>query len=364
MKALIVGAGPAGLAFATLLARSDPRHDIRVIERAAAGTDPGWGVTIRNYALDFLGADAHPLMQKLRGRACWYNGDVAVDLPYPPTDGLHTISRADLQASLAAGCAEAGVRIDYSVDARRLTPQDLQGYDLVVVADGRGSAIRTMHADAFAPSIDYGRNRYTWLGTDTPFDTLTILLEDGELPLVGWSYRYTASRSTFIVEASQQTLDSTGLDRMGADEAAAAIARCFARPLNGGRVLHSGSLRWEAFPMLSCARLRRGNIVLLGDAAHTTHFSQGFGTMFAFDDAIALHEAIVGTDSIDAALERYEEQQRPKIESFQALSVDSMRWSESTVAALTAHDGDAVRAQIDLRWPGNQMPPAPMRPTA
>lgn len=364
MKVLVVGAGPGGLSFATLLARSAPEHDITVIERDREGADPGWGVTIRDYALGFVGLDSALPMQKLRGRACWYDGEVAVDLPYPPTDGLHTVARSELQRALADGCVRAGARIAYEKDARSLSAADLDEYDLVVAADGRNSAVRALYADAFSPTVDLGRNRYVWLAAEKPFDTLTILLEDGAHPFLAWAYKYTETMSTFIVETTADVLADAGLAELSDDELCAAVARSFERELGGAAVRHLGDVRWEPFPMISCKRIRYGNVVLLGDSAHTTHFSQGFGTMFAFDDATALHDAILAGGSLDEALERYEAEQQPKIENFQSLSATSMRWSEATVDALSRRDPAGVRAQIEARWPGNVMPEAPMRSLA
>jgi anthraniloyl-CoA monooxygenase len=362
MRILIAGAGPAGLSFATLMARSNPDSDITVVERGPAHMDPGWGVTLRDYATDFLGLDS-AVMQKLRGRACWYRAQLAVDLPYPPTDGLHTISRAALNEALVQSCRDAGVGILYDTDIRAMAAE-FDDVDLVVAADGRNSAVRALHVDVFSPTVVEGGNRYAWLGVAKPFDTLTILLEDSELPVLAWAYKYTETHSTLIIETTAQTLNQSGVEHLSAEESCAVIGRSLAGELDGASVLHSGAVRWEAFPMISCARLRHRNVVLLGDAAHTTHFSQGFGTMFAFDDAAALHEALTQAPSVDEALERYEANQQPKIARFQAQSGASMMWSEQTVAALQAHDEPGVRAQIEARWPNNEMPQAPMRPLA
>ena len=153
MRVLVVGAGPAGLSFATLLAQSNPSHDITVIERNSAGEDPGWGVTLRNYALSFIGLDRKLSPQVLKGRACWYRGELAMDLLYPPTDGLATISRGALQKTLVECCVEAGVRVTFDTDGSQLGASDLAAYDLVVAADGRNSPIRQLHADVFQPHV-------------------------------------------------------------------------------------------------------------------------------------------------------------------------------------------------------------------
>lgn len=360
MKVLVVGAGPAGLSFATLLARSDPAHDITVIERSPDGEDPGWGVTLRTHALSFLDLDKKLSPQMLNGRACWYRGELAVDLPYPPTVGLATISRTELRKVLAECCTSAGARILYETDGALLRDPDLAAYDLVVAADGRHSAIRQLHAEVFRPTEKQGRNHYSWLAIEKPFDTLTILMEDKDLPMLAWAYKYTEGLSTFIVETTEKALESSGLSRLSPAESCKVIGKVFERVLDGARVLCSTSVRWQSFPTISCERLQHRNIALIGDAAHTAHFSQGFGTMFAFDDVLALHAALTETASVEQGLEVYEAVQRPKIATLQEVASASMRWAEATVEALELRDEARTRAQIEARWPNNDVPPSPM----
>jgi anthraniloyl-CoA monooxygenase len=188
------------------------------------------------------------------------------------------------------------------------------------------------------------------------------LLEDGDVPLLAWAYRYTKSLSTFIVECTTATLDDTGLARLPPQEACDTIAKAFETELGGGSVMHRGALRWDAFAAISCQRLCHEKTVLLGDAAHTTHFSQGFGTMFAFDDATALQSALAGEKSVERALERYEAMQLPKIEVFQKTASTSMTWAEEVAIAAARHDEDKIRDLVAARWPNNEIPDAPMGP--
>lgn len=360
MKVLIVGGGPAGLSLATLLARSERSHEVTVLERNPPGEDPGWGITLRTNALSFLDLDRKLDPQRLEGRACWYRGEPVVDLPYPPMVGNTAIARAAVLSALVELCQDAGARVRFDVDGSRLREADLADYDLVVGADGAHSALRQAHAGGFRPAVTQGRNRYAWLAVEKPFDKLTILLQDGDVPLLAWAYKHTSTLSTFIVEASDATLQAAGLAQMPAAEACRAIGAVFERELSGARVLSRGALRWHAFPKISCERLRHENVVLIGDAAHTTHFSQGYGTMFAFDDAEALHVALSETSDVDEALDRYEATQKPKIASLQETASSSMRWAESVVDAADARDEARVRELIEARWPNNQVPPAPM----
>lgn len=360
MKVLIVGAGPAGLAFAGLLAQSDRSCDITIIERNPAGADPGWGVTLRTHALSFLGLNEKISAQVLRGRKCWYRGEAAVDLPYPPTVGLAGVSRTGLQKALTERCKDLGVRIVFETDGARLREPDLAEYDLVVAADGRSSAVRQLYADVFRPTTTLGRNQYAWLAVEAPFDTLTILMEDRELPFLGWAYKYTETLSTLIVESTERALDSSGLSRLPPAEACKVIGKAFESVFGGAPVLCSASVRWQSFPTIRCERLQHRNVALIGDAAHTAHFSQGFGTMFAFDDALALHAALTEAASVEQGLARYEAAQQPRIVSFQETATASMRWSEATVDALEQRDEARTRAQIEARWPNNEVAPAPM----
>lgn len=360
MKVLVVGAGPAGLSIATLLARSGRSHDVTVIERNPAREDPGWGITLRTEALSFLDLDRKLSPQKLEGRACWYRGKVVVDLPYPEGVGNTAIARAALLRALTEGCTAAGARLQFETDGSRLRKSDLDDFDLVVAADGAHSAIRQMYAEVFRPTVAQGRNRYSWLAVEKSFDKLTILLQDGELPLLAWGYKHTDTLSTFIVEVTEETLDRSGLSRLPPDEACKTLGNVFAQELGGASVICHRSVRWQTFPKLSCERLRHRNIVLLGDAAHTTHYSQGYGTAFAFDDASTLSAALESTTNVSDALDQYEAAQQPKIAFLQEKAFGSMRWAESIVEAADSRAEDEIRALIAKRWPNNEVLPAPM----
>lgn len=360
MKILIVGAGPAGLALATLLGRSGRSHDITVLERNPPGEHPGWGITLRSNALSFLALDTMIAPQVLEGRTLFYRGEKVVDLPYPAGVGNTAVSRAELLAALVKCATSAGAHIRFDVDGGRLTPSELAVFDLVVAADGAHSALRQLYATSFCPTVTSGRNRYGWLAVEEPFHRLTVMLEDRSTPLLAWAYKHTDALSTLIVESTKETLASSGLADLPPEEACAFIGEVFENTLGSARVLSRGPIRWQAFPQVSCERLWHRNVVLVGDAAHTTHFSQGFGTMFAFDDALALHDALHETVSVEDAFARYESSQRPKIAKLQETSSASMRWAEDFVDAAERHDERQARTLIAARWPNNDVPPAPL----
>jgi anthraniloyl-CoA monooxygenase len=350
MRVLVVGAGPAGLSFAILMAEAGRCREITVIERNAASENPGWGVTLESDALPLLGFGDALSNEKLEGRAFWYRGERILDLPNPPGVPLVTVSRAELLRLLRQRCTKAGVQLMFDTDAAELTEADLERADLIVAADGANSSVRQRYVHAFAPAVARGRNCYAWLATPKAFHKLTILVRNEKLPLLAWGYKYSDRMSTLIVECTEQTFKRPTISQTSAEMCCAAIAETFARELDGHPVLSGTALRWQRFRAASCRRLFHRNVVLIGDAAHTTHFSNGFGTMCALDDALALHIALGDTTNITCALEAYEASQQPKIERFQATSMASMQWAEAMIdAAEDQHDGK-VRELIAARW--------------
>jgi anthraniloyl-CoA monooxygenase len=250
--------------------------------------------------------------------------------------------------------------VTFGVDAASLSESDLASYDLVVASDGAHSAVRHRYAEMFKPAVRQGRNRYAWLGAAMPFHKLTILLTDKSAPLLAWAYQYTSDRSTFIVECTEQTYERSRLGRRSAYDACAMISAAFAPVLQGQPVLAERSIQWQSYRTISCGKLTYRNIVLLGDAAHTTHFSQGFGTMFAFDDALSLRTAFESGSDVAQALATYEAMQRPKIAGFQATAAISMQWSERLLESVENGHEALTRELIAARWPNNAVTAAPL----
>jgi 2-polyprenyl-6-methoxyphenol hydroxylase-like FAD-dependent oxidoreductase len=352
MRILSVGGGPAGLSAAASLAQASQAHDITVVERRGKHESRGWGVTLRNHALDFLGLKRLVQPQWLQGRRFMVRGECRLDLPNPPDACLITLPRDELIGALAVRCEERGVALHYGMDAGAIGAAQLRKFDLVVAADGARSRLCERWADVFSPRIEYGRNWYAWLATTQRFDKLTILFSDSHEPLLAWAYAYADGLSSFIVERQTFTDSSRAVQPLG-------LARNFAAELGGQRLLCAPNAHWSRFPLVRCERLHAENIVLIGDAAHTTHFSQGFGTMFAFEDACALNEALQGAGSVRDALEAYERAQQPRIEQFQSAADASRQWSERLLMAAGRGDETALQAAIAARWPVNSAPPAP-----
>jgi anthraniloyl-CoA monooxygenase len=329
MRIAIAGGGPAGLYFAILAKKLDPAHDVRVYERNAPDDTFGFGVVFSDETLDAIEAADPPAFAEIaRHFARW--GEIDVHhrgrVLTSGGHGFSALSRKALLNILQRRAAELGVDLRFGAEAG---PEALAGADLVVGADGVNSRVRARHADAFGPSFERGRSKYIWLGTERVFDAFKFYVaetEHGVFQVHG--YPYSDALSTFIVETSAETWRRAGLDR--ADEAAS-LAFCeelFAEALDGHALLANRS-RWIEFVTVRNAAWSHGNVVLLGDAAHTAHFSIGSGTKLALEDAIGLAWAFrEHGDDVGAALAAYEAERRPVVESTQRAAHASREWFE------------------------------------
>ena len=359
MNVLVLGAGPAGLAFAIALLQHDPAHRVTVVDRRGPADTPGWGVTLRDNAFGFVLGDGFREGFVMQGRAMWWRGQKIIDLPNPPIGHLVTMARSTFLDALRARAEALGVHFRWTTDIATLPDSVLDEHDLVVAADGASSSFRQRFADAFRPTAFPGENQFAWLGTSCPFPKLSILVRDAGLPSLAWAYSYAEGQSTLIVEVTQRTFEAEGLGRLDADATCARLSALYADELQGHAVRSDAAFRWRRYPNLVNERLFHRNVVLIGDAAHTTHFSQGFGTIFALDDAKALADALAGHGLPDA-LERYEAQQQPKIAEYGDTCTRSMRWAEAMTAAADTADEAALKALIDARWPDNAVAAGPM----
>jgi 2-polyprenyl-6-methoxyphenol hydroxylase-like FAD-dependent oxidoreductase len=329
MRIVSIGGGPAGLYFAILMKQANPSHEILVIERNRADDTFGFGVVFSDATLEhFQAADRETHAAITRAFTHWddidthYGGQTLRSTGH----GFAGMSRQALLTILQRRCEALGVTLRFSTEA-----DDLARYadaDLVLAADGANSGVRTSHADRFAPHIDWRPNRFVWLGTTFPFRAFTFIFKEDEHGL--WrvhAYRYNREHSTFILETTEATWRRAGLDH--ADEAATAAyaERLFARELEGHRILTNRSL-WRQFPTVRNARWHDGRVVLVGDAAHTAHFSIGSGTKLAIEDAIALAHHVRGRRDVAAALAAYESERRPMVEALQRAAQTSLEWFE------------------------------------
>ncbi|HYR01238.1 MAG TPA: FAD-dependent monooxygenase, partial [Casimicrobiaceae bacterium] len=353
MRILCIGGGPAGLYFAILMKRADPRHAIRVVERNRPYDTFGWGVVFSDNTMGNLEAADPETAAEISGA---FNHWDDIDVHFrgaTVTSGGHGfcgIGRKRLLNILQKRCEALGVELVFETDVADDAAAAREfGADLVIASDGINSRIRTRYLDAFAPDVDVRRCRFVWLGTKQLFKAFTFAFVETEH---GWfqahAYRFDGDTSTFIVETPEDVWQRAGLERMSQDEAIAFCERLFAPWLGGHGLLSNashlrGSAIWIKFPRVVCRSWvhwteqdgRPVPIVLMGDAAHTAHFSIGSGTKLALEDGIALARAIGTHPDLRAALAAYEAERSVEVLRIQNAARNSTEWFEN-VARYTA----------------------------
>ncbi|MEU4146065.1 bifunctional salicylyl-CoA 5-hydroxylase/oxidoreductase [Streptomyces parvulus] len=326
----VVGGGPGGLYTAALLKRLAPDREITVHERNAPDDTFGFGVVLSDETLggiEHADADVHAALKAHFVR--WDDIDI-VHRGHRHTSSGHrfaALGRRRLLAILHERCRALGVALRFGAEAP--DPAELaRTHDLVVAADGVHSATREAFRDVFRPHVTGHRCRYIWLAADFALDAFRFEIaetEHGVMQLHG--YPYAADASTVIVEMREEVWKAAGFDELGEEESTARCAKIFAEAL-GGRPLRSNNSAWTTFRTVVNERWSHGNTVLLGDAAHTAHFSIGSGTKLAVEDALALAACLEEQPSLAEALAAYEEERRPVVASTQRAAKASMEWFE------------------------------------
>ncbi|MFG2876909.1 bifunctional salicylyl-CoA 5-hydroxylase/oxidoreductase [Streptomyces sp. NPDC048337] len=328
LRVAVVGGGPGGLYAAALLARQG--HTVEVWERGAPDDTFGFGVVLSDETLGGIERADTVVYAALSAEFVRWDDVDIVHRGRMLTSGGHgfaALGRRRLLEILHERCAGLGVRLRFRtgpVAAEALSAS----YDLVVAADGVHSAAREAGAAHFGPTVTSGRCRYIWLAADFAFEAFRFEIaetEHGAMQL--HAYPYAADASTVIVEMREEVWRAAGLDLCDETESAARCGKIFSEALRG-RPLRGNRSAWTAFRTVVNARWSHGNVVLLGDAAHTAHFSIGSGTKLAVEDALALTEAVAAEADVPAALAAYEAARRPAVASTQRAAAASMRWFE------------------------------------
>lgn len=338
MNILCVGGGPAGLYFSILMKQKGHSHDITVFERNKPDDIFGFGVVFSESTLEYLQNHDEDVYQQI-SRNCQTWDPIEVHFKGKTLrcggNSFSAISRRKLLTLLQKRAVDLGVQVRFQTEFDDLSL--CQEYDLIVAADGANSFIRRTFAEQFQPTIDVGKAKYAWFGTTKVFSALTFLFAENEHGIFGvHAYPFDNQSSTFIVETDEASWQAAGLDRFveqtlapGASDLAS-LSYCqklFAKDLDGHELLANNS-KWLNFRTVRNQTWQSGNIVLLGDAAHTAHFSVGSGTKMALEDAIALSQALDQQPDIATALAAYERMRKPEVERIQRASQPSLAWWE------------------------------------
>jgi anthraniloyl-CoA monooxygenase len=354
MRIACLGGGPAGLYFAISMKLRDPSHEVVVFERNRASDTFGWGVVLSDDALENLQENDPQSAQAIRENFAYWD-DIAV-----VHDGVRTVStghgfagigRKMLLNLLQDRAAELGVdmRFESEFDDVEAIRQD---YDLVVGCDGLNSKVRTAYAESFKPEVDVRACKFIWLGTHQKFDdAFTFIFEKTEHGWI-WAhvYQFDDNTATFIVECAQDTWDNFGFEAMSKEEIIRTCEKTFEAHLGGHELMSNaahlrGSAVFMNFPRVLCEKWHHENVVLLGDASATAHFSIGSGSRLAFDSAIALAELLHRETTMEAAFERYQEERRLEVLRLQSAARNSLEWFEDVERYL---DLDPVQFNYSL----------------
>jgi anthraniloyl-CoA monooxygenase len=339
MRINVIGGGPAGLYFAALMRLASRAHEVTVYERNPPGATFGWGVVFSGRTLRNLReADEVSHRRMVESFETWDNVDVVAGDSKVSVRGndFSGVARLRLLGILQERCDELGVRLRFG-EAVEDFGALASGCDLLVGADGVGSLVRERYAEEFRPALEAGRNRYVWYGTRRLFHGLTLTFRESEAGVfAAHSYKFGKGLSTFIVECDEETWARAGFEGMSDAEARAALAGVFERDL-GGEELLSNNSRWINFLLVRNERWSAGNVVLLGDALHTAHFSIGSGTKLAMEDSIALARALSSAPDVPSALAAFERERRPVIEDYQAAAQESRLWFENAREYVRLH---------------------------
>jgi len=331
VKIACIGGGPAGLYLGILVKRSAPEHDVVVYERNRPDDTFGFGVVFSDATLGHLAAaDPETHAQITSKFERWDDIEIHVggEILRSTGHGFCGLERKTLLQILQTRAKALGVRVEFEHPIKSLSEINA---DVIVVCDGVASAFRDSLAAELRPNVDVRPNKFVWLGSTVPYGAFTFIFKQTQFGLFRvHAYRYQETGSTFIVECRDDTWRKAGLENADEDRTVAILSDVFAEELAGHKLIKNRSI-WRNFPTVRCGKWHTGNVVLMGDAVHTAHFSIGSGTKLAMEDAIALRDELLAKHpSVPAALAAYESRRRPEVESLQAAAQASLEWFEGT----------------------------------
>ena len=331
MNINIIGGGPAGLYFAILMKKAHPAHQIHIYERNGPDDTFGWGVVFSGKTLANLrAADEESHAEITKQFEAWDNVDVVHRDEKISIHGnsFSGIARLQLLKILQRRAEALGVKLSFRTEVHDVDSLRRE-CDLLVAADGVNSTVRLQYLEQLKPQLDLRSHRYIWYGTNHLFHGLTLTFrENAAGTFAAHSYKFNKQTSTFIIECDPQTWKSAGFEEKSDLDTRAYLAEVFARDLHGQPLLSNNS-KWIQFLLVKNENWFFENLVLLGDALHTAHFSIGSGTKLAMEDAIALAEAFQQTSAVNEALTHFTETRCPVIEEYQAAAFGSMLWFEN-----------------------------------
>jgi 2-polyprenyl-6-methoxyphenol hydroxylase-like FAD-dependent oxidoreductase len=329
VRIAVIGGGPGGLYFAYLWKRRHPEAVIDLFEQNPEGATWGFGVVFSDQALEFLRADDPETVDAIAPRMeSWRNITLNLRGESVEIDGVgfSSIGRLELLTLLQARVRSVGIIPSYETSIDSI--DRFAGYDLVVAADGLNSIVRRSFENEFGASVSHSTNKFAWYGTTKTFSTLSqTFVTTARGTFNAHHYRYSPSMSTFLVETDAATWKAYGFEHKSIEESQAICEEVFAETLDGHRLISNKSV-WRNFPWIWNERWSHRNMVLIGDALHTAHFSIGSGTRLAIEDAIALTKALEAEADVPAALARYERERKPIVKKLVTAARTSADWYE------------------------------------
>ena len=336
MRAICLGGGPAGLYFAISLKLRQPEADVTVLERNRADDTFGWGVVLSDETLDNLEVNDPVSAREIRSHFAYWD-DIALhhkgNVIHSTGHGFCGIGRKRLLLILQERARALGVNLQFETEVKDAS-EYMDDYDLVVASDGLNSRTRMEFEETFKPDIDVRRCPFVWLGTHQKFDNaFTFIFEKTDK---GWiwvhAYQFDKDTATFIVECSQETFDAYGFGEKTQEETIAICEEIFKDHLDGHKLMtnasHIRGSAWIKFPRVLCEKWSHQNVVLLGDASATAHFSIGSGTKLALESAISLAKHVSDDKDLTTAFEKYEEARRLEVLRLQSAARNSVEWFE------------------------------------